>query len=83
MIGLLCFVQTMVASPIKSKMRLEAENAVLRHQLIVLRRRLRGRARSQTMISGSLSGCIASFRRSCRFSRSSSPKTLVRRRRAG
>jgi hypothetical protein len=29
--------------PFKSKMRLEAENAVLRHQLIVLRRKLRGR----------------------------------------
>jgi hypothetical protein len=35
----------MLALPFKSKMRLEAENAVLRHQLIVLRRRLRGRAR--------------------------------------
>src|SRR5471030_3255655 len=45
MIGLLCFVQAMLASPFKSKMRLEAENAVLRHQLIVLRRLLRGRAR--------------------------------------
>jgi hypothetical protein len=32
MIGLLCFVQAMLASPFKSKMRLEAENAVLRHQ---------------------------------------------------
>jgi Integrase core domain len=31
------------ASPFKSKIRLEAENAVLRHQLIVLRRRVRGR----------------------------------------
>src|SRR5665213_3115758 len=40
MIGLLCFV---LASPFKSKIRLEAENAVLRHQLIVLRRKLRGR----------------------------------------
>jgi hypothetical protein len=45
MIGLLCFVQGMLASPFKSKMRLEAENVVLRHQLIVLRRRLHGRAR--------------------------------------
>jgi hypothetical protein len=32
-----------VASPFKSKLRLEAENAVLRHQLIVLKRRLHGR----------------------------------------
>jgi hypothetical protein len=45
MIGLLWFVQAMLASPFKSKMRLEAENALLRHQLIVLRRRLRGHAR--------------------------------------
>ena len=34
-----------LASPFKSKLRLEAENAVLRHQLIVLRRRLHGRVR--------------------------------------
>jgi hypothetical protein len=45
MIELLCFVLAAVASPFKSKMRLEAENAVLRHQLIVLRRRLHGRVR--------------------------------------
>jgi transposase InsO family protein len=45
MIGLLCFVLAALASPFKSKMRLEAENAVLRHQLIVLRRRLPGRIR--------------------------------------
>ena len=34
-----------VALPFKSKLRLEAENAVLRHQLIVLRRTLHGRLR--------------------------------------
>ena len=45
MIGLLCFVLAVVASPFKSKLRLEAENAVLRHQLMVLRRRLQGRIR--------------------------------------
>ena len=45
MIGLLCFVLAVLAAPIKSKMRLEAENAVLRHQLTVLRRRLQGRVR--------------------------------------
>ena len=45
MIGLLCFVLTVLASPFKSKLRLEAENAVLRHQLIILRRRLHGRVR--------------------------------------
>ena len=45
MIGLLCFVLAVLASPFKSKLRLEAENAVLRHQLTVLRRRLHGRVR--------------------------------------
>src|SRR4030088_3206287 len=45
MIELLCFVLAILASPFKSKLRLEAENAVLRHQLIVLKRRLHGRVR--------------------------------------
>jgi hypothetical protein len=45
MIGLLCFVLAVLASPFKSKLRLEAENAVLRHQLIVLRRRPHSRIR--------------------------------------
>jgi transposase InsO family protein len=45
MIGLFCFALSVLASPFKSKLRLEAENAVLRHQLIVLRRRPRGRVR--------------------------------------
>jgi len=44
MILLICFVLAVLASPFKSKSRLEAENAVLRHQLIVLRRKVRGRA---------------------------------------
>src|SRR5271170_5266474 len=43
MIGLLLSVLAILASAIKSKARLEAENAVLRHQLIVLRRKLGGR----------------------------------------
>src|SRR5216684_1083296 len=45
MIWLLCFVMAAAASPFKSKIRLEAENAALRHQLIVLRRKLRGRVK--------------------------------------
>jgi transposase InsO family protein len=45
MLGLLCFVLAVLTSPFKSKLRLEAENAVLRHQLIVLRRRPHGRIR--------------------------------------
>src|ERR1700693_116136 len=45
MIALLFLVLAILASPFKSKTRLEAENAVLRHQLIVLKRKLRGRVR--------------------------------------
>jgi transposase InsO family protein len=45
MIGLSCFVLAILVSPFKSKRRLEAENAALRHQLIVLRRMIRGRPR--------------------------------------
>src|ERR1700676_1584108 len=43
MIALICFVLAVLASPFKSKSRLEAENAALRHQLIVLRRTMPGR----------------------------------------
>jgi hypothetical protein len=45
MVALLCFVLAALALPFKSKSRLEAENAALQHQLIVLRRKLRGRIR--------------------------------------
>ena len=44
MIGLLRFVVAVLASAFKSKIRLEAENATLRRQLAVLRRKLKGRA---------------------------------------
>ena len=40
-----CFLLSVLASPFKSKSRLEAENAALRHQLIVLRRKMHGRVR--------------------------------------
>jgi len=43
MFALLCFVLAILASPFKSKSRLEAENMALRHQLNVLRRQVRGR----------------------------------------
>src|SRR3981189_121058 len=45
MIALICFVLAVLAAPFKSNIRLEAENAVLRRQVIVLRRKLKGRAR--------------------------------------
>jgi hypothetical protein len=44
MLGLLHFVMAILVLPFKSKGRLEAQNAVLRHQLIVLRRKVGGRS---------------------------------------
>jgi transposase InsO family protein len=44
MIALVYFVLAVLASQFKSRSRLTAENAALRHQLIVLRRQVRGRA---------------------------------------
>src|SRR5213080_4981062 len=43
MIALFFLFLTLSVSPFKSKSRLEAENAALRHQLIVLQRKTRGR----------------------------------------
>jgi|SRR5271169_4682877 hypothetical protein len=45
MIGLLNLCFALLAASFKSKIRLEAENVVLRHQLLVLRRNVRGRIR--------------------------------------
>jgi len=45
MLALLCFFLAVLAAPFKSRRRLEAENAVLRHQLVVLRRKVPGRVR--------------------------------------
>jgi hypothetical protein len=45
MIALLYFILAVVVSPFKSKSRLEAENAALRYQRIVLRRKVTGRIR--------------------------------------
>ena len=45
MIGLLCLFFAFVVFPFESKSRLEAENAVRRRHLIVLRRKVQGRIR--------------------------------------
>jgi hypothetical protein len=68
MIALICFVLAVLASTFKSNIRLEAENAVLRHQLIVLRRKLKAGLASQTTAAGSSFSSIAGSRRSFRFS---------------
>jgi hypothetical protein len=45
MIALLYFIVAVLVSPFKSKSRLEAENAALKYQVIVLRRKARARIR--------------------------------------
>jgi hypothetical protein len=45
MIALILFVLGILASPFKAKSRLEAENAALRQQLIVLRGKVKSRPR--------------------------------------
>ena len=74
MIGLFCFALAVLGSPFKSKLRLEAENAVLRHQLIVLKRRLHGRVRLTDQDRWFLIQLIAGFPQSCRFLQSSGPR---------
>jgi len=44
MVALICFVLGVLVSPFKSNSRLEVENAVLRHQLVILQRKVRGKA---------------------------------------
>ena len=43
MVALLWFLLGLLVSPFRSARRLEAENAALRHQLVALRRKVRGR----------------------------------------
>src|SRR5450755_1863233 len=73
MIGLLCFVLAILALPFKSKLRLEAENAMLRRQLMVLRRRVRGRVRL-TNNDRWFFIQLYLFHQSCRLSKSSDPR---------
>src|SRR5438093_11481464 len=83
MIALLCFFLTLFASPFKSKSRLEAENAALRHQLIVLQRTVRGRVQ---FTNGDRSFLVQPYRWFPSILRAITiirPETLVRWHRAG
>jgi transposase InsO family protein len=83
MIALIWFVLAVLASPFKSKSRLEAENAVLRHQLIVLRRRVRGRAQPTNNDRWFLIQMYRWFPSILKVVTIVQPKTLVRWHRAG
>src|SRR6201994_2629545 len=83
MIGLFCFVLAVLALPFKSKLRLEAENAVLRHQLIVFRRRGRGRAQPTSNQRWFLVQMYRWFPSILKLVTIVQPETLVRWHRAG
>ena len=83
MIGLLCFFLAVLASPFKSKLRLEAENAVLRHQLNLLRRKLHGRVRLTNLDRLFLIQLYRWFPSILKVLTIIRPETLVRWHRAG
>jgi hypothetical protein len=72
-----------LASPFKSKLRLEAENAVLRHQLIVLRRSLHGRVQLANSDRWFLVQMYRWFPAILKVVTIVQPETLVRWHRAG
>jgi len=74
MVALMCFVLAVLALPFKSKSRLEAENAALRHQLIVLRRKVRGRAQLTNSDRWFFVQVYRWFPSILRFSQSSAPR---------
>jgi len=83
MIALLCFFLTLFASPFKSKSRLGAENAALRHQLIVVQRKMRGRVHltnGDRLFLGQLYRWFPSVLKTITIIR---PETLVRWHRGG
>jgi transposase InsO family protein len=83
MVALIFFFLNLVASPFKSKSRLEAENAALRHQLTVLQRKVRGRVQftnSDRLFFIQLYRWFPSVLKAITIIR---PETLVRWHRAG
>jgi hypothetical protein len=83
MIALLCFFLVLFTSPFKQKSRLEAENAALRHQLIVLRRKVRGSihlTNGDRLFFVQLYRCFPSVLKTFTIVR---PETLVRWHRVG
>ena len=83
MVALIFLFLNLLASPFKSKSRLEAENAALRHQLIVLQRKVRGRVQftnSDRLFFIQLYRWFPSVLKAITIIR---PETLVRWHRAG
>jgi len=83
MIALICFFLNLLTSPFRSKSRLEAENAALRRQVIMLRRRVNGRVQltsGDRLFLVMLYRCFPSILKAITIIR---PETLVRWHRAG
>jgi hypothetical protein len=82
LIALICFVLAVPASPFKSKSRLEAENAALRHQLIVVQRKMPvgSGSRKDRLFLIEIYRWFPSFLQVLTIAR---PETLVRWHRAG
>ena len=85
MIGLLCLFLVLVTAPCKSKSRLEAGDAALRHQLISVSAsiRCRGGSGSPTAIAGSFIQLYRWFPSILKVLPIIRPETLVRWHRAG
>ena len=80
---LLSFILGVLALPLKSKIRIEAENAALRHQVLVLRRQVRGRVHLANFDRLSLVQLYQWCPSISRALTSVEPKTVVRWHRAG
>jgi hypothetical protein len=74
MAALIFLLLNLGASFFKPKFRLEAENAALRQQLIVLQRKVRGRVEFTTAIAYSSFSCTVGFHQSSRPSRPFGPR---------
>ena len=83
MFALFCFVLAVLTSLFKSKSRLEAENAALRHQLIVLRRKVHGRVHLTNNDRWFLIQLYRWFPSILQVATIVQPETLVRWHRAG
>src|SRR5450631_1130661 len=83
MFALFCFILAVLASPFKSKSRLEAENAALRRQLVVLRRKVQGRIRLRNNDRWFLIELYRWFPSILQVLTIVQPETLVRWHRAG
>jgi hypothetical protein len=83
MFAFFCFVLAVLTSPFKSKSRLEAENAALRHQLMVLQRKVQGRVRLTNTDRWFLIQLYRWFPSILQVVTIAQPETLVRWHRAG